>query len=64
MNFRVREVSFQEADRRYAELTQQHDEGSISDEEFDAQRRQLMVQDDEGVFGAKPSSVGVGVASW
>lgn len=53
MNFKVRELSFQEADRRYAELTQQHDEGSISDEEFDAQRRQLMVKDDEGVRWAK-----------
>jgi hypothetical protein len=53
VNFKVRELSFQEADRRYAELTQQHDEGSISDEEFDAQRRQLMVQDDEGVRWAK-----------
>jgi hypothetical protein len=53
VNFKVRELSFQEADRRYAELTQQHDEGSISDEEFDAQRRQLMVKDDEGVRWAK-----------
>ena len=53
MNFRVREVSFQEADRRYAELTRQRDEGSISDEEFDAQRRQLMVRDDEGRWWAK-----------
>ncbi len=48
MDFRVRELSFQEADRRYAELTRQRDDGSISDEEFDAQRRRLMVQDDEG----------------
>ena len=53
MNFKVRELSFQEADRRYGELTQQRDEGSISDEEFDAQRRQLMVQDDEGIRWAK-----------
>jgi hypothetical protein len=53
VEFRVREVSFQEADRRYAELTLEHDEGSISDEEFDAQRRQLMVRDDEGRRWAK-----------
>lgn len=53
MDFRVRELSFQEADRRYAELTRQHDDGSISDEEFDAQRRRLTVQDDEGRRWAK-----------
>lgn len=53
MNFTVREMSFQEADRRYAELTREHDAGSISDQEFDAQRRQLMVQDDEGRRWAK-----------
>jgi hypothetical protein len=53
VDFRVREVSFQEADRRYADLTRQRDDGSISDEEFDAQRRQLMVQDDEGRRWAK-----------
>lgn len=53
MDFRVRELSFQEADRRYAELTRQRYEGSIGDEEFDAQRRRLMVQDDEGGRWAK-----------
>jgi hypothetical protein len=53
VEFKVREMGFQEADRRYAELTRQRDAGSISDEEFDAQRRQLMVQDDEGRRWAK-----------
>jgi hypothetical protein len=53
VDFRVRELSFQEADRRYAELAGQRDDGSISDEEFDAQRRQLTVQDDEGRRWAK-----------
>jgi hypothetical protein len=53
VDFRGREESFQEADRRYAELTRQRDAGSISDQEFDAQRRQLMVQDDEGRWWAK-----------
>ncbi len=53
MDFRRREVNFQEADRRYAELARQRDAGSISDEEFDAQRQQLMVQDDEGRWWAK-----------
>jgi hypothetical protein len=53
MDFREREVGFQEADRRYAELTRQRDAGSISDEEFDAQRQRLMVRDDEGRWWAK-----------
>ena len=53
MDFRVREVDFQEADRRYAELKRQRDERNISEEEFDAQRRQLMVQDEEGHWWAK-----------
>ncbi len=53
MDFRGREESFQEADRRYNELMRQRDAGSISDQEFDAQRRQLMVQDAEGRWWAK-----------
>ena len=53
MEFRGQQESFQEADRHYAELTRQRDAGSISDQEFDAQRRQLMVQDDEGRWWAK-----------
>ena len=58
MDFREREVDFREADRRYAELTRQRDAGSISDEEFDAQRKQLMVQDDEGRWWAKSRKTG------
>ncbi|HEX2108095.1 MAG TPA: SHOCT domain-containing protein [Rubrobacteraceae bacterium] len=53
MDFREREVDFQEADRRYAELARQRDAGSISDEEFDAQRQRLMIRDDEGRWWAK-----------
>jgi len=53
MDFRKREVDFQEADRRYAELARQRDAGTISDEEFDAKRQQLMVQDSEGRWWAK-----------
>jgi hypothetical protein len=58
VDFRRREVDFQEADRRYAELARQRDAGSISDEEFDAQRQQLMVQDDEGRWWAKSRETG------
>jgi Short C-terminal domain len=53
MDFRKRDVDFQEADRRYAELARQRDAGTISDEEFDAKRQQLMVQDGEGRWWAK-----------
>src|SRR4051794_11175656 len=53
MDFREHEIDFREADRRYAELKRQLDAGSISEEEFDARRQQLMVQDDEGRWWAK-----------
>ena len=53
MEHKERKIDFREADRRCAELKRQHDAGAISDEEFDAQRKQLMVQDDEGRWWAK-----------
>src|SRR5215210_5237052 len=53
MDFKEREVDFQGADRRYAELTRLRDAGSISEEEFDAQRQRLMVRDDQGRWWAK-----------
>ncbi len=58
MDFREREIDFQEADRRYAELKRQRDVGTISDEEFDARRRQLMVKDEEGRWWAKSRKTG------
>src|SRR5215218_6697752 len=58
MSFRERKLSFREVDRLYAELERQHEAGSISDEEFDTQRRQLMVQDDEGRWWAKGHTAG------
>ena len=53
MDFRERGLDFREADRRYAELTRQRDAGTVGDEQFDAQRQQLMVQDDAGRWWAK-----------
>lgn len=57
MDFREREANFQEAfqeaDRRYSELFRQRDAGNISDEEFNSQGQQLMVQDPEGRWWAK-----------
>jgi hypothetical protein len=53
VDYRGREEDFQEAEDRYAEAKRQFDAGAISAEEFDAQRRQLMMQDDEGRWWAK-----------
>src|SRR5215218_8521183 len=53
MDFKEREVDFQGADRRYAELIRQRDAGSISEEEFDTLRQRLMVRDEGGRWWAK-----------
>ena len=58
MSFKEHKIGFREADRRYAELGRQHEAGIISDEEFDIQRRQLMVQDEEGRWWAKSRKTG------
>src|SRR5919202_2442200 len=58
MDFKRHKIDFQEADRRYAELKRQLDTGVMSAEEFDVQRRQLMVQDDEGRWWAKSRKTG------
>jgi hypothetical protein len=58
LDFRERAIDFREADRRYAELKRQLDAGIISTEEFDAQRRRLMVRDDEGRWWAKSRNTG------
>jgi len=53
-----REIDFQEADRRYAEVKRQLEDGTISTEKFDAERQRLMVQDDEGRWWAKSRNKG------
>jgi beta-lactam-binding protein with PASTA domain len=58
MGLEERKLDFQEADRRCAELKRQLDAGIISEEEFDAQRKKLMVQDDEGRWWAKSRETG------
>ena len=58
MEYRESEIGFREADRRFAETKRQLDAGSISEEEFDAQRQRLMVQDDEGRWWAKSRKTG------
>jgi hypothetical protein len=46
MDFRGPERSFEEADRRYAELKRLHEAGEITEEEFDEQLKRSMVQDE------------------
>jgi hypothetical protein len=53
-----REIGFREADRRFDEAKRQFDAGSISEEEFDAQRLRLMVEDDEGRWWARSRKSG------
>src|SRR5215217_2674282 len=57
MDFRGREEKFREADRRYADLKRQLDAGSISEEEFEAERQRLMVLN-EGHWWAKSRETG------
>src|SRR5215216_4725425 len=57
MDFRGREEKFREADRRYADLKRQLDAGSISEEEFEAERQRLMVLN-EGHWWAKSRESG------
>jgi AGZA family xanthine/uracil permease-like MFS transporter len=51
-------MDFHAVDRRYAELKRQHDSGTLSPEEFDAQLEQLMVQDDQGHWWTKSRETG------
>src|ERR687889_535759 len=51
-------MDFHAVDRRYAELKRQHDSGTISTEEFDAQLDQLRVQDDQGHWWTKSRETG------
>jgi hypothetical protein len=58
VKFRQERITLQEADRRYAELKQQYDAGTITDEEFDEQLKQLMALDDQGRWWAKSRTTG------
>jgi hypothetical protein len=51
-------LTFQEADRRYADLKRQRDAGELSAAAFDAQLQELMIQDLEGRWWAKSRSTG------
>jgi hypothetical protein len=58
MSFDEGKITFQEADRRYAKLRREQESGSLGDEEFDAELKQLMVQDPEGRWWAKSRTAG------
>src|SRR5215212_11075773 len=58
MDFRGPERSFEEADRRYAELKRLHEAGEITEEEFDEQLKQSMVQDEGGRWWSKSRKSG------
>jgi hypothetical protein len=49
-------MDFQEAERRYTELKRQFDAGTISVDDFNAERQRLMVQDDEGRWWARSAN--------
>lgn len=52
MDFR-QQTDFQQVDRRYTDLVRQRDAGRISEEDFEAQRQQLTVLDNEGRWWSK-----------
>ena len=58
MDFKERKADFREAERRYAELERQREAGAIDDRQLDAQRRRLMVQDDEGRWWIRSRETG------
>jgi hypothetical protein len=54
----VESLSFQEADRRYVEIRRCYEAGDLTDEEFDEELKQLMVQDQEGRWWVKSRTTG------
>jgi hypothetical protein len=54
----VKSRSFEESDRRYVEIKRRYEAGTLTDEEFDEQLKQLMVQDQEGRWWSKTRITG------
>src|SRR5215217_6027913 len=50
--------SFEEANLRYAELNRQRAAGTLTNEQFDVQLKDLMVKDEEGRWWSKARSTG------
>lgn len=53
MDFEERELSFEEAESRHADLVRRRDAGQIGEREFDDERRRLMFRDAEGYLWTK-----------
>src|SRR5215211_2919338 len=53
-----RNMGFEEANRRYAELKRQRDAGTLTDEELDAQLKDLMVKDEKDRWWSKSRGTG------
>lgn len=51
-------MNFAEADRRFQELQSQYSAGQISADEFDAELRELMVEDEQGRWWTKSRETG------
>jgi len=51
-------MSFEEVDRRYAELKHAHDIGALSIEDFDARLKEMMIRDTEDRWWAKSRETG------
>ena len=51
-------VDFREVDRVYAEIKRHHEAGTVTDEEFDEQLKELMVQDQEDRWWVKSRTTG------
>ena len=51
-------MTFDELDRRFAELRLQHRAGALSLEDFEARRKDLMAQDDQGRWWTKDADTG------
>jgi len=58
VKFGQNRITFEEANRRFAELQRQRDDGAISEEAFDAKLEQLLVLDDQERWWSKSRSTG------
>lgn len=58
MDSKEREMTFEEADRRYAEIKKRHEAGGIGAGEFDERLKERMVKDEKGRWWAKSRKTG------
>lgn len=58
MDFRAREGSFEEAERRYGELVRRREVGEVSDEDFREEQHGIMARDHDGYWWARLGDAG------